>query len=162
MPTWLRAARAAAGLAAPTGTGMPSAPRRNVAMSAGQARRADGTRPLTGLHRTPPLRPAAYEPPRTDAATIAEVRRVAQQRLLLLPRLHTKTAQRRAADEGELISFESQRENHCEMAGLKWLDVAPQYAIEGRLGDTITNLGAIATVDRMLTAAKSFNGLRIV
>ena len=102
MPTWLRAARAAAGLAAPTGTGMPSAPRRNVAMSAGQARRADGTRPLTGLHRTPPLRPAAYEPPRTDAATIAEVRRVAQQRLLLLPRLHTKTAQRRAADEGEL------------------------------------------------------------
>ena len=158
MPTWLRAARAAAGLAAPTGTGMPSAPRRNVAMSAGQARRADGTRPLTGLHRTPPLRPAAYEPPRTDAATIAEVRRVAQQRLLLLPRLHTKTAQRRAADEGELISFESQRENQCEMAGLKWLDVAPQYAIEDRLGDTITNLGAIATVDRMLTAAKSFNG----
>ena len=69
-----------------------------------------------------------------------------------------KTAQRRAADEGELISFESQRENQCEMAGLKWLDVAPQYAIEGRLGDTITNLGSIATVDRMLTAAKSFNG----
>jgi len=161
VPTWLRAARAAAGLAAPTGAGMPSAPRRNVAMAAGQARRADGARPLTGLHRTPPLRPAAYEPPRTASATIAEVRRVAQQRLLLLPRLHTKTAQRRAADEGELISFESQRENQCETAGLKWLDVAPQYAIEDRLGDTITNLGAIATVDRMLTAAKSFNGLRM-
>ena len=126
VPTWLRAARAAAGLAAPTGAGMPSAPRRNVATAAGQARRADGARPLTGLHRAPPLRPAAYEPPRTAAATIAEVRRVAQQRLLLLPRLHTKTAQRRAADEGELISFESQRENQCETAGLKWLDVAPQ------------------------------------
>jgi len=102
--------------------------------------RVDGARPPTVIQRVPPPRAAANEPPRTAAATIAEVRRVAQQRLMLLPRLHTKTAQRRATDLGELISFSSQRENQCELAGLKWLDVAPEYAIEGRLGDTITNL----------------------
>ena len=39
VPAWLRAARAAAGLAAPTGAEMPSAPRRNVAVAAGQARK---------------------------------------------------------------------------------------------------------------------------
>ena len=165
VPAWLRAARAAAGFAAPSGASTPSVPTRHdqvihsdLAMAARQRLRADGARPPTVIQRLPPPRAAANEPPRTAAATIAEVRRVAQQRLMLLPRLHTKTAQRRAADLGELISFSSQRENQCELAGLKWLDVAPQYAIEGRLGDTITNLGSIATVDRMLTAAKSFNG----
>jgi hypothetical protein len=162
VPAWLRAARAAAGFAAPTGTGTPSVPthhgqviHHDTAVAARQRRRIDGVRDPTVLQRAPPPRAAANEPPRTAAATIAEVRRVTQQRLLLLPRLHTKTAQRRATDLGDLISFASHRENQCELAGLKWLDVAPQYAIEGRLGDTITNLGSNATVDRMLTAAKS-------
>jgi hypothetical protein len=86
VPAWLRAACAAAGFAAPTGAGTPSVPTHHgqvihsdTAVTARQRRRVDGARPPTVLQRAPPPRAAANETPRTATATIAEVRRVAQQ-----------------------------------------------------------------------------------
>ena len=92
------------------------------------------------------------------ADLMSEVRRTAAKRLETTPRLYTKAEQRRAADAGELISFGDQRDNHGALAALKWLAVAPQYAVEARIGDTVANLGPDTTVDRMVSAVQAMNG----
>ena len=76
---------------------------------------------------------------------IVRMREIARERLEKTPRLHTKAAHRLAADTGDVITYHAQRDNQGEIAALRWLLVAPQYAIEARIGDTIRNLGAAKT-----------------
>ena len=64
------------------------------------------------------------------------MREIVRERLEKTPRLHTKAAHRLAADAGDVITYHAQRDNQGEIAALRWLLVAPQYAIEARIGDT--------------------------
>ena len=89
---------------------------------------------------------------------IVRMREIARERLEKTPRLHTKAAHRLAADAGDVITYHAQRDNQGEIAALRWLLVAPQYAIEARIGDTIRNLGAAKIVQRMVNAVQSING----
>ena len=109
--------------------------------------------------RPQPQAPIAPAPIRAGTGQdIGRVREIAEARLQTVPRLHTKAAQRRAADVGGVINFHDQRDNQGEIAALRWLRVAPLYAIEARVGDTLANLGADVLVQRMVAAVQAING----
>jgi hypothetical protein len=91
----------------------------DLGASNGQARQAAQVRQPRAIQ---PVQTSILVPVNGQDGTtvaLAEARRISAPRIASLPRLHTKTAQRRAADRGEMISFVSQRENQCDRAGRK-------------------------------------------
>jgi hypothetical protein len=109
--------------------------------------------------RPQPQAPIAPAPIRAgNGQDVGRIREIAEARLQAVPRLHTKAAQRRVADVGGVITFHDQRDNQGEIAALRWLRVAPLYAVEARVGDTLANLGADVLVQRMVAAVQAVNG----